>query len=51
MFGCVLWLINLCKLFNAKSFLYTYVKYMISKNILQITFLKEPQSYFLVAHS
>ena len=27
-FGCVLWLINNCKLFNAKSCWYIYIKYM-----------------------
>ena len=40
-FGLVLWHINHCRLFNAKSFLYTYIKYMISKQILEITFLNE----------
>ena len=33
-FGLVLWHINHCKLFDAKSFLYIYIKYMISKNVL-----------------
>ena len=32
--GWVLWHINPCKLFNAKSFLYVYIKYVISKHIL-----------------
>ena len=27
-FGCVLWHINHCKLFNAKSSLYIYMKYI-----------------------
>ena len=27
-FGCVLWHINHCKLFNAKIYFYTYIKYM-----------------------
>ena len=34
-------------LFNAKSFLYIYIKYMISKHILYITFLNEPDLIFL----
>ena len=28
-FGCVLWHINHCRLFNAKSSLYIYIKYII----------------------
>ena len=27
-FGCVLWHINHCRLFNAKSSLYIYIKYI-----------------------
>ena len=43
-FGMViLWHINHGLLFNAKSFLYVYVKYMISKYILLITFSNEPE--------
>ena len=33
-FGLVLWHINHCRLFNAKSFLYKYLKYINSKYIL-----------------
>ena len=33
-FGLVLWYINHCRSFNAKSFLYIYIKYMISKHSL-----------------
>ena len=44
-FGWVLWHINHCRLFNAKSF-YTCIKYMISKHILWITFLNEPELIF-----
>ena len=33
-FGIVLWYINYCRLFNTKSFLNIYIKYMISKHIL-----------------
>ena len=39
MVGWVLWNINHCRLFNAKSSLYIYIKYMICKHILFITFL------------
>ena len=49
-FGWVLWHINHCRLFNAKFFLYIYIKYMISKYILFITFLNKPEIYFF-AHS
>ena len=35
-FGLVLWHINHCRLFNAKSILCIYIKYMISKHILSI---------------
>ena len=37
-FGSVLWYINLCRLFNAKSSLYIYIKHMFSKHILLINF-------------
>ena len=33
-FGLVLWHINHYRSFNAKSFLYLYIKYMICKHIL-----------------
>ena len=33
-FGLVLWHINHCRLFNAKSFLYIYIKYMICKHFV-----------------
>ena len=38
-FGLVLWHINHCSLFNAKSFLYIYIKYMISKHKPELIFL------------
>ena len=37
----VLWHINHCRLFNAKSSLYIHIKYMICKHILLIKFLNE----------
>ena len=43
----VSWHINHCRLFNAKSCLYIYIKYMISKRILYITFLNQPEFFFL----
>ena len=45
-FGLVLWHINHYRSFNAKSFLYIYIKYMIFKHILEITFLNKPQLIF-----
>ena len=49
-FGWVLWHINHCRLFNAKSFMYIYIyiyiKYTISKHILLITFLNELEFLF-----
>ena len=45
--GLVLWQINHCRLFHAKSFLYIYIKYMISKHILEITFLNDAELIFL----
>ena len=42
MFSLVLWHIDYCRSFNAKS-LYTYIKYIISKHILKITFLNKPE--------
>ena len=45
-FGWLLWHINHFRLFNAKSSLYIYIKYMICKLILLITFLNEPQHNF-----
>ena len=47
-FGLVLWHIDHWRLFNAKPSLYIYIKYMISKHILYITFLNEPDLIFLV---
>ena len=44
-FGLILWHINHCRLFNAKSFLYIYIKYMISRHIL-LTFLNKPALIF-----
>ena len=35
-----------CRIFNAKSSLYIYIKYMISQHILEITFLNEPELIF-----
>ena len=48
-FGWVLWHINHCRSFNAESCLYIYIiyTYMISKHIMLITFLNEPQLMFL----
>ena len=34
LFGLVLCLINHCRLFSAKTFLYIYIDYIISKHIL-----------------
>ena len=42
-FGLALCYINHCRLLNAKSFLYIYIKYMISKHILLISSLNEPE--------
>ena len=42
-FGLVFWHINACSLFNAKSSLYIYIKYMICKHILSIMFLNKPE--------
>ena len=39
-FGLVLWHINHCGLFNAKSYFYMYIKYMICKQILYIHTIK-----------
>ena len=41
-FGWVLWHINFCWLFNAKSCLYIHIKYMYN---LLITFLNEPEFF------
>ena len=41
-FGLILWDINYCRLFKATFYLFIYIKYMISKHILSITFLNEP---------
>ena len=46
-FGWVLWHINNCRLFNAKSSLYSYQIYM-CKHILLITFLNEPELFFFL---
>ena len=45
--GLVLWHINHCRLFEAKSSLYIYIKYKISKHISSITFLNESKLIFL----
>ena len=42
-FGWVLWHINYCRLFNAKSYLYIKIRYMICKHILLIIFSNEPK--------
>ena len=47
-FGLVLWHIDHCRSFKAKSFLYMYIKYMISKHILKITFLNKTDLYFFL---
>ena len=44
-FGWVLWHINHCRLFNAKSRLDIYIKYIIWKRILLIMFLNEPELF------
>ena len=41
--GFGLWHINHCGLLNAKPSLEIYLKYMISKHILYIIFLSEPE--------
>ena len=46
-FELELWHINHCRLFNAKSFLYIYIEYMISNDIFMITFLNESELIFL----
>ena len=46
-FGLVLWH---CRPFHAKYFSYIYIKYMISKHILYITFLNESELIFF-SHS
>ena len=48
-FGWVLWHINHCRLFNAKSSLYISIKhiYMICKHILQITILNKSELFFV----
>ena len=48
-FGWVLWHINHCRLFNAKSSLYIYIEYMICKHVLLIAFLNEPGLIFFDA--
>ena len=45
--GLVLWHINHCRLFNAKSSSYKYIKYMICKHFMLITFLNEPKIILL----
>ena len=45
-FVWVLWHSNHCRLFNAKSCLYIYIRYMICKHILLISFLNEPELIF-----
>ncbi len=45
-FGWVLWYINHCRLFNAKSSLYIYIKYLICTHIFLITFLNKPEGFF-----
>ena len=47
-FGLVLWHINHCMLFKSQIFLYIYIKYIISKHILLITFLNESEFIFFV---
>ena len=45
-FGWVLWHINHWRLFNAKSSLYIYIRYMICKHILLIIFLNKTELIF-----
>ena len=45
--GWVLWYINHCRLFNAKSFSYIYIKYRNSKHILSIKLLNVLSPLFL----
>ena len=45
-FGLVLWHINHCRLFNVKSSLYIYIKYMICKHIVD-NILNEPKLILL----
>ena len=45
-FGLVLWSINYCRLVNAKSFIYIYIRYMISKHILSVSFLNKSEFIF-----
>ena len=42
--GWVLWHINHCRLFNAKSSLYIYIKYIICTLFLKITFSNKPEA-------
>ena len=44
--GLILWHIKHCRLFNTESSLCIYIKYMIWKHILFITFLHEPELFF-----
>ena len=49
--GLILWHINPCRLLKTKSSLYIYIKYMICKHILQITFLNKFELIFFFAQS
>ena len=45
-FDFVLWHIKHYRVFNSKSFLYKHIRYMISDEILLLTFLNEPEFIF-----
>ena len=45
-FGWVLWHINHYRLFDAKSSLYIYIKYMICKHILKKKNLNKHEAFF-----
>ena len=42
-FALVVWHINHCWLFNARSSLYIYIKYMSCKLFFLLTFLNDPE--------
>ena len=50
-FDLVLWHINQVRLLNAKSSLYIYIRYMISKQILEITSLNDTELTLLQLNS
>ena len=46
--GFVLWYFSNCWSFNAKSFLYVYIQYIISKHIWLIKVFDEPELSFSI---